>query len=152
MRVVLPGYETSVTGNDSGQQVYVSSAEDIAGIIEALEKGETPQVDKSKTASSVEASSFKVEVQNGTDVAGAASTTADTLKAKGFNITKTGNAEQQVYKETLVVYKSEDAQGANRAKTVIDALGLGRAVEGGDYYTFDDDILLIIGYDYKPVT
>ena len=35
--------------------------------------------------------------------------------------------------------------------SVIDALGLGRIVDSSAYYSFDTDILLILGSDYKPV-
>ena len=38
------------------------------------------------------------------------------------------------------------------AHAVIEALGVGRAVDGSAYYTFDTDILLILGSDYLPMT
>jgi len=42
--------------------------------------------------------------------------------------------------------------GEARANKVIASLGMGRAVEGDMYYSFNADVLLIIGYDYKPVS
>ena len=98
----------------------------------------------------VSPSGFVVDVQNGTTIEGAASTAADTLKSKGFSVGDVGNAEQPVFDETLVVYKDGD-EGLARAKTVIDAYGVGRAVEKSSYYNFEHDILLIIGADNKPV-
>ena len=202
---VLPGYMTSSTGVvDSGEERYVASSADMAKLIGALEGDESAESAESAPTETVDPSSFTIEVQNGTDITGAGATTADTLTAAGFNVTKTGNAEQQVYEETLVIYNtkpvkngneaadtadeseegqeaqdgatSEDggenaAQQANsqqsaqaaaeseaaaaaglaRANTVINSLGIGRAVEAGSYYDFKTDVLVIIGYDYKPV-
>lgn len=151
-RVTLPGYLTEVTGVvDTGDSLYIAKAENMATIIEALEQGAAPSFVDSSVATPASPSSFTVEVQNGTDIAGAATTTANELTAKGFRVEKSGNAEQQVFKETLVVYKS-DENGPSQAKAVIDALGMGRAVDAAAYYKFDTDVLLVIGYDYKPVS
>ena len=190
----LPGYMTSTAGVvDLGESLYVCASDDMAQIIEALEGGQEPAVNEADRVELVEPASFTIEVQNGTDISGAASATADTLTSKGFRVERAGNAEQQVYNETLVIYKANDRQGAKkssdaapetdivydedgepieeayveetlasaggndngvgyaRAMTVIDALELGRAVEAGAYYSFDTDILVIIGYDYKPI-
>ena len=189
----LPGYMTSTAGVvDLGESRFVCSSDDMAKIIESLEGGEVPNTGSEDNIELVNPSSFTIEVQNGTEISGAASMTADLLKSKGFRVEKSGNAEQQVYTETLVVYKANDRQGAKksdekteeanytydedgnlveasdsapvkaaggndngvglaRAMTVIDGLGIGRAVEAGAYYSFDTDILIIIGSDYKPV-
>lgn len=151
-RVTLPGYMTEVTGVvDTGDSLYVAKAENMATIIEALENGTTPTFANATDIVAASPSSFTVEVQNGTDIAGAASTTANTLTSLGFRVEKSGNAEQQVYNETLVVYKDEKA-GPGQAKAIIDALGIGRAVDAAAYYKFDTDVLLVIGSDYKPVS
>ncbi|MBE6472476.1 MAG: LytR family transcriptional regulator [Coriobacteriaceae bacterium] len=151
-RVTLPGYLTEVTGVvDTGDALYVAKAENMAAIIEALEKGAEPSFVDSSVVTPASPSSFTVEVQNGTDIAGAATTTTNELTAKGFKVEKSGNAEQQVFKETLIVYK-DDANGPSQAKAVIDALGMGRAVDAAAYYKFDTDVLVVIGYDYKPVS
>lgn len=192
----LPGYMTSTAGVvDLGESLYVCTSDDIAKIVASLEGGEVPKTSEEDDIELVNPGSFTVEVQNGTDIAGAASATADLLTSKGFNVQKTGNAQQQIYTETLVVYKANDKQGAlkpedaaaaeesytydengelveqsaqsenvkamggndngvglARAKTVIDALGIGRAVEAGAYYSFGTDVLIIIGSDLKPVS
>ncbi len=148
-RTVLPGYLTEVTGVvNTGDALFVGSSDDMANIIEALESGTPLETTNSTEIQPASPANFTVEVQNGTNIVGAAAVTADTLTAAGFNVTKTGNAEQPVYDETLVVYKG--AEGPSRAKAVINALGLGRAVDGEVYYKFDDDILVIVGSDYKP--
>ena len=146
---VLPGYLTEVTGVvDTGDALYIGSSDDMAAIIASLESGSVPDVTSASDVQPADPASFTVEVQNGTDIVGAAGVTADSLKAAGFNVVGAGNAEQQVYNETLVVYKGDE--GPSRAKAVIEALGIGRAISGDIYYKFDSDILVIIGSDYKP--
>ena len=146
---VLPGYLTEVTGVvETGDALYVASADDMASIIAALESNSVPDVSSKNDIKPADPSSFTVEVQNGTEVAGAASLTGDTLKAAGFNVEKVGNAEQQIYNETLVVYRGAD--GPSRAQAVINALGIGRAIDGEVYYKMSTDVLVIIGGDYKP--
>ena len=152
-RTVIPGYLTEVTGVvDTGDALYICSSGDMADIIEALESGETIDMTSSSDIVPADPASFTVEVQNGTSIVGAAAVTGDSLTAAGFNVAKVGNAEQPVYDETLVVYKSAEGQGIGRAKAVINTLGVGRAVEGDIYYKFDPDVdvLVIVGADYKP--
>ena len=148
-RTVLPGYLTEVTGvADQGDAMYIASASDMAAIISSLEAGETPDVTSSTDVAAADPSSFTVEVQNGTNINGAAGMTTEQLTNAGFNVVKSGNAEQPVYDETLVVYKG--SEGPGRAKAIIEALGMGRAVSGDIYYSFEPDVLVIIGSDYKP--
>lgn len=149
--VTLPGYYSTVTNaSASGETTFEASASDVSDLIDALENGRDPSTSKIEGVTAADPGSFTVEVQNGTDIPGAAATTAETLRQKGFNVGEVGNAEQTIYDETLVVYKGEE--GKARAKAVIEAIGSGRAVSGDAYYKFDDDVLLIIGGDYKPVS
>lgn len=149
VKTVLPGYLTEVTGVVStNDALFVGSADDLAKIIASLEQGEVPDVTSSSDVQAAAPGSFSLEVQNGTNISGAAALTADSLAAAGFNVVKVGNAEQPVYDETLVVYKGPE--GPSRAKAVINTLGIGRAVSGDIYYSFEPDVLVIIGTDYKP--
>ena len=195
--IPLPGYMNSTAGVvDLGESRYVSTADDMAKIIASFEGGDTSTVTEDAQVELVDPKSFTVEVQNGTDIAGAATATAEALKNAGFRVEKSGNAEQQVYTETLIVYKANDKQGKKedtvaasteeaaqydengelieeapveetsvkmaggndngvglkRANTVANALGIGRPVEAGVYYSFGTDVLVIIGSDYKPVS
>ena len=144
-----PGYTTATSGVvDTENPHFVATSDGVKGVVESIEEGRDPSADSTADASSVDPSSFTVEVQNGTDITGAASVTGDLLTSKGFTVKSVGNAEQQVYDETLVVYKGDD--GEARAKAVIDALGNGRAVSAGYYYDFKTDILVILGADFKP--
>ncbi len=214
---IVPGYFTTSSDvvEDNGE-LFVSKTSDIAEFIDSIDSDAKQGSQQEDQSSEIDPGSFSLEVLNGTDIAGAAGTTADTLASQGFNIVDVGNAEQQVYNETLVVYRTEntpaapssqkegtDGQtgevegyydedgdfhegpapdrvdgasqsassnqtqatdlskmsdeevrsiGEARANKVIASLGMGRAVEGDVYYSFNADVLLIIGYDYKPVS
>lgn len=149
-RTALPGYLASATNvSDEGPERFIGSSDDMAAIIAALDSGSEPAATSLDEVNAVDPGSFTVEVQNGTVIAGAAGATAESLTSLGFDVGEVGNADQPIYDETLVVYKDGD-EGLARAKTVINALGIGRAVVD-TYYTFDADVLLIIGADYKPM-
>ena len=63
---------------------------------------------------------------------------------------ETGNVDDYtVYPETLVIYHDEALSPA--ADAVVKAMGAGRAINGGSYYTFEADVLVIIGTDYQPI-
>ena len=150
---VLPGdyaVVTNAVGVDEGR--YVSSSSEVTKLVEDLDAGKDMDVDDARQGERADPSSFTVSVQNGTSVEGAAATMASVLKSAGFKVGDVGNAEQPIYEETLVVYKGSDSQGAARARAVIDAIGVGRAVEGESYYTFDSDVLLVVGADNKPTS
>ncbi len=38
------------------------------------------------------------------------------------------------------------------AETVVASLGLGRTVPGRGFYTFDTDVLVVLGKDWKPTS
>ena len=152
MCLTAPGYFTVVTNvKATDGERYVTTAADMSALIAQLDKGEQPTAGKIEDVGHVDSSSFVVDVQNGTVTEGAASAAAGLLREKGFNVGDVGNAEQPVYEETLVVYRSGD-EGLARAKTVIDALGVGRAVEASSYYSFAHDVLVVIGADNKPAS
>ena len=75
---------------------------------------------------------------------------ADALKDRGFDVTETGNTDTYVYDETLVVYNDDAFEAA--AETVVASLGLGRTVPGAGFYTFDTDVLVVLGKDWKPTS
>ncbi len=53
-------------------------------------------------------------------------------------------------RETFVIYRDEAYEGA--AKAVARAASGGRVFDGGDFYTFDTNVLVIIGKDWMPVS
>ena len=100
------------------------------------------------TIETVDPASFTIEVRNGASITGAATATTEKLAKLGFKVEKSGNADHQIYEQTLVIYDKDN--GLERAQTVINALGVGRAVKGQGYYEYDTDVLVILGGDYKP--
>lgn len=101
-------------------------------------------------SSSVDPGSFTITVRNGAGITGAAAQMADQLTASGFNVTETGNTDSPVYDETLIIYKDQAFEPA--AESIASALTEGRVIDGGDYYTFDTDVLVILGSDWRPLT
>jgi LCP family protein required for cell wall assembly len=64
----------------------------------------------------------RVEVLNGSGVAGAAARTADKLKAQGFVVVRVGNAPTAEHEQTTVLYRGDMQAEAER---VVKALGAG---------------------------
>ena len=100
-------------------------------------------------ATGVDPSSFTITVRNGAGITGAASQMAEQLRASGFDVADVGNTDSPVYDETLVIYKDPAYEQA--AQSVASALTSGRVINGGDYYTFDTDVLVVLGADWKPL-
>ena len=63
-------------------------------------------------------------------------------------MTETGNTDTYAYDETLVVYNDDAFEAA--AETVVASLGLGLRCPGAGFYTFDTDVLVVLGKDWKP--
>ena len=55
----------------------------------------------------------------------------------------------QVYDETLVVYG--DADKENAANAVVAALGIGRTLQDTVHYSFDTNVYVVIGKDWRTV-
>ena len=89
--------------------------------------------------------SFTITVRNGGGVEGAAAKFTDAFKKGGFNVAVTDNASAYAYDETLVVY--QDKALKNKAEAVRSYLEIGRCVLDYGYYTYDTDILVVLGSD-----
>ena len=153
MRTILPGDYSSKTSTSSQKNAkFIMNQEKTHMLFDDIKNHRDLSLDLVHSVDLVDPQSFVVEVQNGTTTTGAAAKLADILRQKEFKVGPVGNAEQQIYEETLVIYKSSDPEGLNKAKTVIDAIGVGRAVESSIYYTFEDDVLIIIGADNRPTS
>jgi len=95
---------------------------------------------------SVDPSKYTVIVKNGSGATGSADEAASKLKKAGYTISDTGNADQYVYTETLVIYKK--AKNKAVAEAIASTLGTGRAVSASIYYSFSSDIEVIVGSDW----
>ncbi|MGI6045760.1 MAG: LCP family protein [Eggerthellaceae bacterium] len=143
-RGVLPGYE-----NQSDAQGFYIASSSLQSFLEKFKNGEDISSGTVDT-SGVDPASVSIEVQNGTNVDGQASQASDQLKAAGFDVKETGNADERVFTETLVVYDGDEHQA--EAQAVVEALGVGRAVEGAGYYQYSTDVLVVLGTDWKPLS
>lgn len=142
---VVPGYET-----DGTPTLYEYSDSQWADMLERVKAGEDPNAIDS-SAEYVNPADVTVEVRNGAGTTGAASSLGDMLSAAGYAVEGVGNVDDgTTYPETFVIYSDEANEGA--AKAVMQVVGSGRIIVGGDFYTFDTDILVIIGKDWMPVS
>lgn len=141
---LVPGYET--TRDDV--TYYVSSSDSWKSMMELVANGEEPVVEQK--AAHVDPGSFTITVRNGAEITGGAAQMTDTLTGFGFDVVETGNMDTYAYSETLVVYNDDQFEGA--AETVVSSLGIGRTVAGAGFYTFDTDVLVVLGKDWKPTS
>lgn len=140
----VPGYETK----HDNVMYYLSPADTWKAMMDLVKAGQPPVSDE-KSSVQVDRGGFKVDVRNGAGITKGASQVADLLRGDGFNVTEVGNAESDAFPETLVVYNGEEHKA--QAEDVVTALGMGRTIVGGDYYTYTGDVLVIIGKDWKPI-
>ncbi|MEF9841773.1 MAG: LCP family protein [Raoultibacter sp.] len=134
--------------NADQKRLFTASSAGWKTMMEAVGAGKDPATSQTAAASSVDPQSFTITVRNGSDVTGLAAETTTFLTNAGFKVTETGNAESPVYTETLVIYK--DAARSGAAQAVAGALGGGRVTDASSFYTFNTDILVMIGKDYTP--
>ncbi|MDR0514412.1 MAG: LCP family protein [Coriobacteriaceae bacterium] len=142
----IPGYAAVSTLSDI-RYFYVDDA-DWQLMRTAMVAGEKPSEAIPKPEP-VDHGSFEIIVRNGSGVAGGAKQIADILTADGYVVKEIGNADLFVYEETLVVY--DDDAYAPAAQTVVDSLGLGRAIPSNTFYSFDSHVLVVVGKDWKPL-
>lgn len=134
--------------SESWSTLMASLGADATGSADQQSSG-SDGADSTPQATGVDPASFTVTVRNGAGITGAASQMADQLRASGFDVADVGNTDSPVYDETLVIYK--DAAYEQAAQSVASALTSGRVINGGDYYTFDTDVLVVLGADWKPL-
>jgi polyisoprenyl-teichoic acid--peptidoglycan teichoic acid transferase len=99
------------------------------------------------TTSTVTTSDYSVAVRNGGGVSGSAASAASTLSAAGYTINETGNASQQAYDTTLIVYNSDSDLAA--AEDIQARLGQGTIVQSAGRYTFTGNVLVVTGADWS---
>lgn len=90
-------------------------------------------------------SQIKVTVRNGAGIAGCAKQASSVLKARGFKVIEVGNAGQFVYDKTLIVFGSDRVAAEQVAKALPSGAKL---VESRGLYSFDGDILVVVGKDW----
>ncbi|MEG0071306.1 MAG: LCP family protein [Raoultibacter sp.] len=141
----VPG---SIYVNSDHERLFTVSSTGWKQMMSDIDGGQNPATAQAVPVES-DPKSFTITVRNGSSVTGIAAETAARLIAAGFQVPETGNADSPVYGETLVIYK--DPAKADAANSVVAALGGGRATDASTFYTFNTDILVMIGKDYAPI-
>ncbi len=141
---VVPGR----LADGEGGQTYRVDGDELTAMMEAVRAGESPQSAEG-SAANVNRELITVDVRNGAQVTGAAKRMGELLESVGYQVKSVGNTnDNTTYPETLVIYKDPAFEIA--AKAIVSDLAAGRVVNGGDFYTFDTDVLVIIGQDWIP--
>jgi hypothetical protein len=140
-RMQLPGY-----GNPNGVYVDIIDTAAAKKLYDSVkDRGPLPAPVASATAQpklSVAASHVHVRVLNGTGTKGAAARAADDLRAAGFDVVGTGDADTSNYTQTIVRYGPEKVESSQTLAAAVPGSsrladdGLGRVVQ------------LIIGTNY----
>ena len=118
-------------------------------MVERVANGLGPIASKKEVSNNKELrSSNKVTIWNGAGVTGIAADCVNQVKKLGWKVKSSGNAAQFVYEETLIVYKDDSKKRA--AKLLVSDLGQGRTVPSAYRYSFDGDLLIVVGKDYMP--
>lgn len=133
----------------SGISYIIVDEEKFAKVMELVKAGKNPLLNNggaNSAVTSTDPTQYKITVRNGSGVAGCAAEAADKLSSAGYGIESTGNTDQFVYDETLVIYSTESQKAA--ATDVVAHLGVGRVVESAGRYTFSGDILVVVGKDW----
>lgn len=148
----LDGYEqTTTTAGKTSEKLYYTSTSSVTSLMEKVEAGEDPSQSQQQNATvSVDKESFEITVRNGSGITGGATTLAQILTDAGYTVAETGNADSYVYTETLVIYL--DSEYKEACEAVVQTLGLGRVVNGVNGYTFDTEVLVVLGSDWKPLS
>lgn len=87
-----------------------------------------------------------VTVHNGSGIAGAAKQAASILKAKNFNVTQVGNANQNVYQNTMIIYKNDLAAAQLLASVMPSG---SKIVQSRGMYSFTTTVLVVVGRDWN---
>ena len=97
------------------------------------------------SVSAVKPAAITITIRNGSGVSGVAKQAGMILKARGFNVKTVGNAGQNVYKTTMVVYKKNlAAANAVAAQLMPD----GKVVASRGMYSYPTEILVVVGRDW----
>lgn len=88
-----------------------------------------------------------LRIRNGSGTDGVCADAQSVLESMGYKNFDLGNADNFDYDQTIVVYK--DPNYENYADQIVEAFGLGKAVEDDGDYLFDSDFLIIIGSDWQ---
>lgn len=133
---------------DDGIAYAIVGSDGLKAMMSNVDAGLDPLAGQEDASEDIDPSDHRIFVRNGSGVSGCASQASEKLTAAGYGIEGTGNADQYVYNETLVVYSSSDQESL--AEAVVNVLGVGRVVQNLGGYTYDGDLLVVVGKDWIP--
>lgn len=141
-------YTTSVPGSTTtdseGNTVYDVSSSSLSALMDTVNAGGDPNTVEDIGASDVDASQYTVTVRNGGGVTGAGLAAVALLQEAGYQVPEAAsNTDSQVYDDTLVIYSGSDLEAV--ADNIVGVLGQGRSTSASAYYSYDTDILVIVG-------
>lgn len=139
--VTMPGVPKMI----GGVSFVVMDEEGFKAMIERVKNGQPAEAPE-EGEGTVEPYQITVTVKNGSGTSGVAADAARRLRNTDFRVGEIGNMNQMVYPETLIVYK----KNKDRATLVSEALGKGKVVSSRGMYTFDTDVLVVVGKDWGP--
>lgn len=148
-------YNTTIPGSvskstDTSETIYVARESESETVIENFKAGDDAR-DVAAKVKDFDRSNVHVEVRNGAQITGAAATCRTFLEGKGYVVDSVGNTDDgATYDETLIVYLGSEYE--NPANAIVNELGCGRVVNGGDYYSSSSNIIVIIGQDWTSTS
>ena len=136
-------------GDADGTSVFNASSSQWKAVMESVNAGADPSASQ-ETETVSDPTGITVEIRNGGGVAGVGAKMGALLGSKGFSVGTIGNVDDSGnYTDTLVIYRDEAYKAA--ANTIVKMIDTGRAVNGGDYYSFNTNVLVIVGKDWQPI-
>lgn len=130
---------------DSGREAYIITDNAWQMMLDNIKNGREP--DAINGSDQLDLAQITVTVRNGCRVDGQAGRMRDVLLETGFDVTGVGNVDDgALYEETFVIY--HDEKFAIAAQVALADIGVGRSFDGGDFYSFDTDLLVIVGTDW----
>lgn len=148
-----PFGEVTVTGSlvpgrmatENGRDAYIITDNAWQLMLDNIKNGRDP--DSIDGGDQLDLSQISVTVRNGCRVDGQAGRMRDVLLETGFDVSSVGNVDDgALYKETFVIY--HDEKYAIATQVALADIGVGRSFDGGDFYSFDTDLLVIVGTDW----
>ena len=129
--------------DDAGKAVLIADLKDGRPFASA---STSKTATASKKSAALKPSAVNITVKNGAGVSGFGAQAAAILKTHGFKIGTVGNANQDVYPHTIVVYKKNKAA----ADMVAAALAPGtQVVQSKGMYSYPTEILVVTGKDWN---
>lgn len=132
---------------NTGEDVFSYGLTAANATLQNFRNGVSPDYDEIDI-NSVNAADVTVEIRNGAQITGAGRSLQTRLEGWGYVVDSVGDAEAGItYDDTLIVYVG--SENKNAAEVICKRLGCGRVVNGGDYYSSDSDVIVIIGVDWS---